>query len=108
MKKRIGSKLYDTETSELVCEIDGGRLYRKCTRDRGWFAVYDDGSLRPLDVYDPRDIALMETGHTFVESSERERTNISVDRETHSRIAAAAKNAGLPMSLFLKKISESL
>lgn len=111
MKKRIGSKLYDTETSELVCSIDGGQLYRKRTRDREWFAVFDNGTIRPLDVYDPLDMALMETGHIPPEALDEEPAyadRIRVDPETHARIAAAAKSRGVSMSQFFRTLAQSL
>ena len=41
MKKRIGTKLYDTDTSELVCEYDMGKVYRKKTGD-GEFFVHNE------------------------------------------------------------------
>ena len=47
MKKRIGSKLYDTETSELVAETGLGKLYQKRTRAREWFLLID-GRIEPL------------------------------------------------------------
>lgn len=109
MKKRIGSKLYDTETSELVCGIDGGQLYQKRTRGREWFAVMDDGTIRPLDVYDPIDRLLMETGHL---PKQTEPTNdsimVRVDRETHAKIAAAAKEKGVPMSHIIRELAKKM
>lgn len=37
MKKRIGTKLYDTNKSELVCEYDMGKVYRKKNGDGEYF-----------------------------------------------------------------------
>ena len=44
MKKRVGSKLYDTETSEFIKDTVFGKLYRKKTRSREFFMVYNDGN----------------------------------------------------------------
>ena len=110
MRKRIGSKLYDTETAEAVCSIDGGQLYRKRTRDREWFAVID-GSIRPLDVYDPLDVALMETGHLPADALEEPEVTdckIRVDPETHAKISAAAKARGISMSAVVRQLAEML
>ena len=52
MKKRIGTKLYDTDTSEMICAVEGGKLYRKCSRDRSWFLLTDEGTIRPLTKAD--------------------------------------------------------
>ena len=105
MKKRIGSKLYDTDKSELVCGIDGGQLYQKRTRGREWFAVMDDGTIRPLDVYDPLDRLLMETGHL---PEQAEPTNdsvmVRVDRETHEKIANIAKMRGQSITKTIAQI----
>ena len=109
MKKRIGSKLYDTEKSELVCSVEGGQLYRKRTRDREWFAVMDNGTVRPLDVYDPMDMLLMETGHVPPETEpESKDIMVRVDRKTHAVIAAEAKRQGCSISEMIRKMSENM
>ena len=109
IRKRIGSRLYDTESSECVCTIDGGFLFQKKTRDREWFAVYDDGSVRPLNPCDPLDMLLMETGHTFTDPQpETASTSIRVDRWTHGRIQDAAREKGLSISEFLRQYAETL
>ena len=110
MKKRIGSKLYDTDTSELVCSIDGGQLYRKRTRDREWFAVFDDGTIRPLDVYDPLDMALMETGRQVSDFDKPEPAEyrIRVDRETYNKIAEKANAEGIHMSELIRRIFKNV
>ena len=99
MKKRIGTKLYDTEKSELVCPIEGGQLYRKRTRNREWFAVMDDGTVKTMDMYNPFDVLLMETGKSFIPDEEPPAsTMIRVDRETHDILAAEADRIGCPIS----------
>ena len=109
MKKRIGTKVYDTETAEAVCTIDGGQLYRKRTRDREWFAVMDNGTVRPLDVYDPYDMLLMETGHVPADPEPETASTMSrVDRETHARIAAAAKRNGVSITEMVRRLAESV
>ena len=111
MKKRIGSKLYDTDTAELVCSIDGGQLYRKRTRDREWFAVFDDGSIRPLDVYNPLDMLLMETGHlpsSAIFDEPETNTTIWVDRETHRKISKLAKADRISITEEVRRVFSSL
>ena len=112
MKKRIGSKLYDTDTAEPICSIDGGRLYRKRTRDREWFAAFDDGSIRPLDPYDPIDMLLMETGHLPAGALEDPEPvyadRIRVDPDTHARISAASKRLGCSMAEVVRRLAKDL
>ena len=105
MKKRIGSKLYDTDTAELVCGVDGGQLYRKKTRGREWFAVFDDGTVKPLDVYDPLDRLLMETGHLpKMDEPASDSVMVRVDRETHAKIANVAKTRGQSITKTIAQI----
>lgn len=111
MKKRIGSRIYDTETSELICRIDGGQLYRKKTRDREWFAAFDSGQIRPLDPYDPSDMLLMETGHLpadLLENPEPQEYRIRIDQDTYNRIAAASKSRSCSMAEVVRQLSQTL
>ena len=89
MKKRIGSKLYDTETSELVCHIDGGQLYRKRTRDRECFAVMDDGTVQPMP--------------DMTEKPEPLEYRVRVDKETYQRISDTAAAEGISMAQVVRK-----
>lgn len=107
MKKRIGSKIYDTNTAEYLCSIDGGKLYQKRTREREYFAVFDDGTIRPLDVYDPLDMILMETGR-IPERQQSDHVMVRVDRETHSIIAGLAKADGLSITEEMRKIVKNM
>jgi len=110
MKKRIGSKLYDTETSEHLCAIDGGQLYQKRTRDREYFAAMDDGTIRPLDVYDPMDMLLMETGKDISFDDPGPSTGsvmIRVDRQTHAKISGIAKRRGISIGEAVKQMAEA-
>ena len=42
MKKRIGTKLYDTDRSEFICESGMGKIYRKRTGLGEYFAYNED------------------------------------------------------------------
>lgn len=105
MRKRIGSRIYDTESSELVCSIEGGQLYQKRSRGREWFAVMDDGTVRPLDVYDPLDRLLMETGKLPEDLTKPEPAEyrVRVDPETYEIISKAAESEGVPMSQIVRR-----
>lgn len=109
VKKRIGSKLYDTNTSECLCTIDGGILFQKRSRDREFFAVMDDGTVRPLDVYDPIDRLLMETGHLPTEVWEEPRSvMIRVDPGTHAILKAKAKEEGISITELMRRTAKEL
>lgn len=106
MKKRIGTKLYDTDTSEMICEVEGGKLYRKCSRDRSWFLLTNDGMIRPLTEAD-RDLIRIGEDH-IGEVTKPASTTIWVDRDTHSKLAAAAKQMGCSISEVVRKLVRHL
>lgn len=112
MKKRIGSKLYDTKTAELICSIDGGQLYRKKTRGREWFAAFDSGGIKPLDVYDPYDRILMETGHVpenlMEEESAPAEYRVRLDQKTYAKISDEAKKQGTSKAEVVRQLAENL
>ena len=105
MKKRIGSRIYDTDTSELVCSIEGGQLYQKRSRGREWFAVMNDGTIRPLDVYNPMDMLLMETGKLPADltKAEPKEYRVRLDAETYDLVSEAAESEGVSMSQIVRR-----
>ena len=105
MKKRIGSRNYNTETSELVSDVGIGILYRKRTRDREWFLVIGEDI---LPMTDPEARAVLGESSYHEKPPESKRIMIGVDRETHAKIATAAHKQGLPISEFMKKMAEEL
>lgn len=100
MKKRIGTKLYDTETSEKVADVGVGILYRKRTRKREWFLLIGD-FIEPVD--DRQAKALLGEDVRVLRAAEPVTTTIRVDSETHRKIEARADAEGLPISKFVKK-----
>lgn len=106
MKKRIGSKLYDTDSSELVADVGVGILYRKKTREREWFLQIGK-YIEPVEDEQARGLLGENVYHEKLPESKR--IMIGVDRQTHAKIARAAKKEGLPISEFVKKwASETL
>lgn len=100
MKKRIGTKLYDTDTSEKIADVGVGILYRKRTRKREWFLLIGD-YMDPID--DKQAKALLGEDVRVDKEPESDKTTIWVDRETHKKIADKADAEGLPISQFVKK-----
>lgn len=90
MSKRIGSRVYDPEKSEMICEIDGGKIYRKRSHGREWFTVFDDGAIRPLDENNSKDRELIEIGLQNVHETKPSRTTVWVDRETYELLSKYA------------------
>lgn len=105
MKKRIGTKLYDTETSEKVADVGVGILYRKRTRKREWFLLIGD-YIEPID--DKQAKALLGDDVKIEKMPDTNSIMIRVDRETHEKIAARAEKEGLPISKFMRKIADKL
>lgn len=103
MKKRIGSRIYDTNTAERICSIEGGSLYQKRTRNREWFAVYDDGTIRPLDPYDPSDQYLMETGKPAALQPEPAEYRIKLDADTWHTIKDTALRTNTTMAEVVRR-----
>ena len=103
MKKRIGSKLYDTEKSELICRMEEGSVYRKRTREREWFLVSGD-SIEPLEDAEARAM----TGTCEDPEPESKDIMVRVDRKTHAVIAAEAKRQGCSISEMIRKMSENM
>lgn len=94
MKKRIGSKLFDTESSEFVADVGVGNLYRKQTRERGWFLVAGN-DIEPLE--EPQARALLGE-HRYIEKPvDEKRIMIAVDRKTHAVIHDLAKKDCISM-----------
>ena len=101
MRKRIGTKIYDTETSEYVSDVGVGDLYRKQTREREWFLVIGK-SIEPLDEKQARAL-LGETAYKEKPVDER-RIMVAVDRKTHATISWLAKKDNFSITEEVRKI----
>lgn len=106
MKKRIGSKLYNTETSEYIADVGGGDLYRKRTREREWFLVMGGDHIEPVDDAQAR--ALLGESSYREKPRESKRINISVDLQTHAKIARMAKRDKMGIAEEIKWMVERL
>lgn len=105
MKKRIGSKLYDTETSEHISWTEIGDLFRKKTREREWFLVCGEDIL-PLKDKEAR--ALLGENVYHEKPPKSVRIMIGVDRVTHEKIARAAKKKDMAISEFMREWAKEL
>ena len=94
MKKRIGSRIYNTETADLIYEEGGLHIYRKQTRGRECFAVEGE-ELRPLTAE--------ESAH-YCEPAEPSVYLVRLDRESHSLLAELAKAEDCSMSEAVKRL----
>ena len=105
MKKRIGTKLYDTDTSEMVADVGVGILYRKRTRKREWFLLIGD-NIEPLD--DKQAKALLGEDVRFEKKPDNDCTTIRVDRVTHEKIEKKAEEKGLSIAKYMRKLFDTL
>ena len=105
MKKRIGSKLYDTEKSELIAETVMGDVYRKRTREREWFLVSGDHVI-PLTDAEAR--AMLGENAYPERKIDTDSIMIRVDRETHAVIARKAKADGLSITAEMRQIVKNM
>lgn len=105
MHKRIGTKLYDTESSEFVAGVGIGQLYRKQTRDREWFLVIGD-DIEPLE--DPQAKALLGDTAYIEKPVDQKRVMIGIDRDTHAKIAESARQQHCTIADVVKQLSANL
>ncbi|MBP5781939.1 MAG: hypothetical protein J6W04_00185 [Bacteroidales bacterium] len=101
MKKRIGSKLYDTDSSELVYESVFGKLYRKRTREKEWFLVNDE---HVIPMQDAEARAFMGETSYREKPVDEKRIMIAVDRETHGIISKRAKQHSVSITEEVRQI----
>lgn len=104
MKKRIGSKIYDTETSELISETALGKVYRKRTREREWFLCDDKYIFTPLTNEDAERLIGELPGNV----PESATIMVRVDRETHAKIAGKAKQLGISITEMVRRMATTL
>ena len=105
MKKRIGTKVYDTETAELVSASALGNLYRKRTRAREWFLI-NDGNILPMT---DREARAMLGENTYIEKEpETNSIMIRVDRQTHAVIAEKARKDGVSITEEMRRITKNM
>lgn len=105
MKKRIGTKLYDTATSEMIAYVGVGILYRKRTRKREWFLLIGD-NIEPLD--DKQAMLLLGEDVRAERKLDTDSVMIRVDRVTHNIIAKRAEKEGLSINKYLRKIVDTI
>lgn len=101
MKKRIGSRLYDTDKSELVADVGVGILYRKRTREREWFMLIGD-IIEPLEGAEA--FALLGKTAYREKPVDEKRIMIGVDRQTHAKISQLAKKDNLSIAEEVRRI----
>ena len=105
MKKRIGTKLYDTETAELITASAFGKLFRKRTRGREWFLL-NGNHIVPMTDREAR--AMLGESSYKEREPDTKTVMIRVDRETHGIIAKKAKADGLSITEEMRKIVKNM
>lgn len=108
MRKRIGTKIYDTETSELISKTRNREFYRKKTRDREWFMVLNGKRIVPIT----EEQAKAHLGKDVVERQreypEGATIMLRVDIPTHHKIERLARKEKLSITKFMRKLADSL
>ena len=102
MKKRIGSKLYDTDTTpHIAVNNNGDVLYQKQTREREVFIVRGD-EIIPLtlaeafDLFPGAVIAAQPTGTSGYQ--------VRVDKDTHAKLREMADERKTTISNIVKEL----
>jgi len=102
MKQRIGSRIYDTETSEKICSVGEGILFRKKTRGREWFILMDGGTILPLEEWNP---LIPEDLRSKPDPAEY---RVRLDRSTYDQINAAAVRDNISMAEVVRRLAQNL
>ena len=103
MKKRVGTKLYDTDSSEFLGGTEWGELYRKRTRNGGLFVVTSKGVIIPVSPEKAKewmDIDVEPTGSSGY--------LVRVDKETHAKLRMTAEKRGTAISKIVKELVAKL
>lgn len=104
MRKRIGTKLYDTETSEFIANVGLGDIYRKRTRAREWFFV-TSGTIEPVSERQAR--ALLGENVYIEKPVDLSRIMIAIHRDTHEKIMKLADDDKLSIPDEVDKIVDA-
>ena len=94
MKKRIGTRIYDTETADLIYEEGGLHVYRKQTRGRECFAEIG-GELHPLTEAE---------ASQYCRPAEPKTYFVRLDHDSHAKLAELAKAEDCTMSEAVKRL----
>ena len=113
MKKRIGSKLYDTDRGELILQdpITGQDLYKQPKKRS--FYLFDGGSIEPL-TFDQAAEIIRSKGdpelyrYLEVKPDARGCTKISVTVRHYNKLQAFASRQGLSVKSLIESFIDSL
>lgn len=106
MKKRIGSRLYNTDTAECIAESIG--LYRQ--RNRQTYFIYDGQEIKPIE-YNEAEKLLLEIGikdTTTHKAGKNGQTKIGVSPDAADRLAAFCRVHGVTQKKVIEDFIYSL
>lgn len=105
MRKRISTKLYDTDTADIICHKEGVFLYQKRARERGLFIV-DGDEITPItkdqamEMFPGAEISPRSIGSSGY--------RICVDKETYNKLLKTAQRRNTTMSNIVAMLVEDL
>lgn len=103
MKKRIATKIYNTDTADYICEKNGTILYQKRTRERGLFIV-DGDEIKP--VTKEQALEIFPDAEIFPRAAENLTYTIRVDKQTYKTILEEAEKRGSSMARLVAMFAE--
>lgn len=106
MKKRIGSRLYNTDTAECIAESIG--LYRQ--RNRQTYFIYDGQEIKPIE-YNEAEKLLLEIGikdTTTHKAGKNGQTKIGVSPAAADRLAAYCRINNITQKAVIESFINSL
>ena len=108
MKKRISTKLYNTDTADLVCEKDGVILYQKKAKGRELFIV-DEHGIKPVSTEQALAV--------FPDAKISQRVNgavgtfgyhVRVSKDTYEKLLKVANDKNISIANVIAMLSEKL
>lgn len=107
MKKRIGSKIYNTETAKLIAYTDDLMIYQKQGYPFDLYKIDDMDNITDLSLSDFKDIckdpAIRILSEIRTAPADRSFLSITLDRETHARIKQAAEAKNISMADYIRQ-----
>jgi len=106
MKKRIGTKLYDTETA--VCLLPGRGLYKQGGRQT--YFIYDGQEIKPIE-YNEAEKILIAAGMTEItkhSADHKGRAKIGISPAAADRLAAYCRINNITQKAVIESFINSL
>lgn len=105
MRKRISTKVYDTDTADIISKKEGLYLYQKRSRERGLFIVNGD---KIIPVSRDLAMAMFPDAEISPRSVGSSGYRICVDQKTYDKLLNTAQRRNTTMSNIVAMLVEEM